>query len=66
MQRRYIVPVEPAGGDNGDGSNTVIIEVSQEGPLPLDLRLVGCEGENPYVTHSKITPGYLSFLFQIT
>jgi hypothetical protein len=28
--------------------------VHQEGKQPLDLRLVGCEGENPYVTSSKI------------
>ncbi|PVI03936.1 hypothetical protein DM02DRAFT_625458 [Periconia macrospinosa] len=48
--RRYIVPVEPADDNN---NNLVIVEVSQDGPSPLDVRLVGCEGENPYVTHVK-------------
>jgi hypothetical protein len=50
MASCYIVPVEPAEGDG----ETVVIEVQQEGSHPLDVRLVGCEGENPYVTSSKI------------
>ncbi|KAF1363853.1 hypothetical protein EJ07DRAFT_151938 [Lizonia empirigonia] len=48
MHRR-IVPVEPASG-RGD---IVVIEVQQEGPHELDVRLVGCEGENPYVLNIK-------------
>ncbi|CAI6333851.1 unnamed protein product [Periconia digitata] len=54
---RYIVPVEPATAsnraNNNDNNNTVVIEVLQEGSLPLDVRLIGCEGENPYVAHIK-------------
>ena len=49
MQARHIVPVDPA--DHGD---VVVVEVLQEGSHPLDVRLVGCEGESPYVTTSKI------------
>ncbi|KAL5390351.1 hypothetical protein DPSP01_001921 [Paraphaeosphaeria sporulosa] len=45
MRGRFIVPVEPAAGD-GD---VVVVEVLQEGSHPLDVRLVGCEGESPYV-----------------
>ncbi|KAF1965878.1 hypothetical protein BU23DRAFT_560735 [Bimuria novae-zelandiae CBS 107.79] len=45
MRGRYIVPVEP---DAGDGE-VVVVEVQQEGSHPLDVRLVGCEGESPYV-----------------
>ena len=52
MDARFIVPVEPASG-NGD---VVVVEVCQEGPQPLDVRLVGCEGESPYVTHGEIAP----------
>jgi hypothetical protein len=48
MSARNIVPVEPA-----NGGDTVVIEVLQEGSHPLDVRLVGCEGETPYVTSSK-------------
>ncbi|KAF2640746.1 hypothetical protein P280DRAFT_469451 [Massarina eburnea CBS 473.64] len=49
MSRRFIVPVEPASG----GDVVVVVEVQQEGSRPLDVRLVGCEGESPYVTHIK-------------
>ncbi|KAI5378291.1 hypothetical protein J4E82_002987 [Alternaria postmessia] len=48
MSARNIVPVEPA-----NGGDTVVIEVLQEGSHPLDVRLVGCEGETPYVTSIK-------------
>ncbi|KAF3000857.1 hypothetical protein E8E13_007322 [Curvularia kusanoi] len=48
MDRR-IVPVEPASGRG----ELVVIEVQQEGPHELDVRLVGCEGENPYVVNLK-------------
>lgn len=50
----YIVPVEPA---NRHGE-TVVIHVQQLGNDPLDLRLVGCDGESPYVTSRK--PAYIS------
>ncbi|KAL6702890.1 hypothetical protein ACN47E_000852 [Coniothyrium glycines] len=46
MAARHIVPVEPASG-SGD---VVVVEVQQQGDRPLDIRLVGCEGENPYIT----------------
>ena len=52
MASRYIVPVEPASGRG----ETVVIEARQVGSHPLDVQLVGCEGENPYVTTSKIAP----------
>ncbi|KAJ4348753.1 uncharacterized protein N0V89_010131 [Didymosphaeria variabile] len=45
MRGRFIVPVEPAAGDG----EVVVVEVLQEGSHPLDVRLVGCEGESPYV-----------------
>lgn len=47
--RCCIVPVEPADG-RGDA---VVVEVLHEGSHPLDVRLVGCEGESPYVASSK-------------
>jgi hypothetical protein len=50
MKGRYIIPVPAAT----DGEELVVVEVQQEGDHPLDVRLVGCEGENPYVTSSKI------------
>jgi hypothetical protein len=50
MADRHIISVEPA---NGRGE-LVVVEVQQDGTHPLDLRLVGCEGESPYVTSSKI------------
>jgi hypothetical protein len=50
---RCIVPV-PASG-HGD---VVVIEVQQEGAHQLDVRLVGCEGENPYVVKSKGAPNF--------
>ncbi|KAL1655009.1 hypothetical protein SLS61_002317 [Didymella pomorum] len=34
----------------------VVIEVLQQGAHELDLRLVGCEGANPYVVQSKGDP----------
>ncbi|KAF2855352.1 hypothetical protein T440DRAFT_210047 [Plenodomus tracheiphilus IPT5] len=46
MAARHIVPVEPASGHG----ETVVVEVQQHGAQPLDVRLVGCEGESPYVT----------------
>lgn len=46
---RIIVPVEPASGRG----ELVVIEVQQQGAHPLDVRLVGCEGENPYTVQSK-------------
>jgi hypothetical protein len=51
---RHIVPVEPASGQG----ETVLIQVQQENPSSgqLDLRLVGCEGESPYVATSMTTP----------
>ncbi|KAF2791458.1 hypothetical protein K505DRAFT_351282 [Melanomma pulvis-pyrius CBS 109.77] len=49
MDARHIIPV-PAANDGGE---VVVVEVQQEGSLPLDVRLVGCEGENPYVTTIK-------------
>ncbi|KAH8716821.1 hypothetical protein GQ44DRAFT_829688 [Phaeosphaeriaceae sp. PMI808] len=49
MVDRRIVCIEPATG-RGD---LVLVEVHQEGTQPLDVRLVGCEGENPYVTTIK-------------
>lgn len=48
MSARYIVPVEPASGRG----ETVVVEVQQLGSQPLDVRLVGCEGESPFVTSS--------------
>ncbi|USP80579.1 hypothetical protein yc1106_07853 [Curvularia clavata] len=60
MSSRYIVPVHPADGRG----EPVVIEVLQEGSHPLDVRLVGCEGESPYVTsirHSNLTGLRLKF-----
>jgi hypothetical protein len=51
MDRR-IVPVEPASGRG----ELVVIEVQQQGAHELDVRLVGCEGESPYVVQSKGDP----------
>lgn len=50
MAARCIIPIEPASGRG----ETVVVEVQQEGSQALDVRLVGCEGESPYVTTSKI------------
>jgi hypothetical protein len=50
MDGRHIIPVPAAS----DGAAPVVVEVRQNGSRPLDVRLVGCEGENPYVTTSKI------------
>ncbi|KAJ8105309.1 hypothetical protein OPT61_g10256 [Boeremia exigua] len=49
MMDRRIVPVEPASGRG----ELVVIEVQQDGAHELDVRLVGCEGENPYVANIK-------------
>ena len=60
MDRR-IVPVEPASGRG----ELVVIEVQQQqGAHPLDVRLVGCEGENPYMVQSKgdLTPTTVAML----
>ncbi|CAE7194568.1 hypothetical protein PTNB73_08596 [Pyrenophora teres f. teres] len=43
---KHLVPVEPASGHG----EAVIIHVEQHGSHPLDIRLVGSEGERPYVT----------------
>lgn len=51
MDRR-IVPVEPVSGYG----EIVVIEVQQGGVHEFDVRLVGCEGENPYVANSKGDP----------
>ncbi|KAF2826523.1 hypothetical protein CC86DRAFT_370489 [Ophiobolus disseminans] len=45
MADRHILSVGPASGRG----EPVVVEVRQNGSHPLDLRLVGCEGENPYV-----------------
>ena len=50
MDARRIIPVPAADGSD----EVIVVEVMQQGSLPLDVRLVGCEGENPYVTTSKI------------
>lgn len=50
MRPRYIVPVEPAA----EKGHVVVLEVQQEGSHPLDVRIVGCEGESPYVAKSKV------------
>jgi hypothetical protein len=49
---RHIVPIQPASGRG----ELVVIEVLQQGAHELDLRLVGCEGANPYVVQSKGDP----------
>jgi hypothetical protein len=49
MADRHIICVEPASGRG----ELVLVQVEQDGTQPLDLRLVGCEGENPYVASSK-------------
>lgn len=58
MDRRHIIPVAAAN----DSDPVVVVDVRQNGSHPLDVRLVGCEGENPYVTSSKITSIYFIFL----
>lgn len=62
MRGRYIIPVEPAAGDG----EVVVVEVQQQGQHPLDVRLVGCEGESPYVTSSKIGRSNLNLLAPLT
>ncbi|KAH3915235.1 hypothetical protein HBH56_086130 [Parastagonospora nodorum] len=49
MADRHIICVEPASGRG----ELVVVQVEQDGTQPLDLRLVGCEGENPYVASIK-------------
>jgi hypothetical protein len=58
MNGRYIVSVAPASG----GGEVAVIEVRQTGTQPLDVQLVGCEGESPYVRDCKIVPRLPSFL----
>lgn len=36
-----------------DKAAFVLIQVTQKGSKPLDLKLVGTEGEEPYVTSCK-------------
>lgn len=60
MADRHIIAVGPASGRG----EHVVIEVLQDGTHSLDLRLVGCEGENPYVTTSKT--GSLPTLSRLT
>jgi hypothetical protein len=57
MDSCYIVPVEPASG----GGEIVVIQVRQNGPRPLDVQLVGCEGESPYVVNCKMISKLPSF-----
>lgn len=54
------MPVDPASGRG----ELVVIEVQQDGAHELDLRLVACEGENPYVVTSKanFTPAMVAML----
>jgi len=59
MDGRYIVPVQPASGTG----EVVVFEVRQNGSRPLDVQLVGCDGEDPYVVNSKIGSKLPSFLF---
>lgn len=60
MADRHIICVEPASGRG----EVVVVQVLQDGTRPLDLELVGCEGENPYVTKRKTgnLPGLLSLI----
>ena len=60
MADRHIICIEPASGRG----ELVVVQVQQEGTRPLDLHLVGCEGENPYVTTSKTgnLPGLASLI----
>lgn len=62
MRARAITPVKPSGS-----GETVLIEAVQEGSHPLDLRLVGCEGESPYVASSKIAviTGFVALLTRL-
>jgi hypothetical protein len=57
MHRRHIIAVAPADS----GKPGVAIEVKQVGAHPLDVRLLGSEGEFPYVATSKIVPNWSSF-----
>jgi hypothetical protein len=50
MERRQIIPLAPADR----GKPGVAVEVKQTGSHPLDVRLLGSEGEFPYVATSKI------------
>lgn len=59
IMNRRIVPVEPASGYG----EIVVIEVQQEGVHEFDVRLVGCEGENPYIANSKGGPDIYSGCF---
>jgi hypothetical protein len=46
---RHIIPVLATN----EGA-PIVLEVKKHGSRPLDLRLIGCEGENVYVTTSKV------------
>ena len=59
MEGRQIIAVPPA--DRGPPG--VAVEVRQTGSHPLDVRLLGSEGEFPYVATSKIVPIWHSFPF---
>ena len=48
----HIIPVLAAN----HGDPTVVVEVVSTGSRPLDVRLLGCEGENVYHANSKIDP----------
>lgn len=43
---------------DSDGDH-VLINVSSEGPSPLDLKLLATEGESPYIATSEFRP-YMS------
>ena len=58
MKARHIIPIPAAAS----GDELVVVEVQQEGSHPLDVRLVGCEGESPYVTSSKIAQYHIHFI----
>jgi hypothetical protein len=58
MNARHIIPVPAATS----GDELVVVEVQQEGSHPLDVRLVGCEGESPYVISSKIALYHIHFV----
>ncbi|KAF2742965.1 hypothetical protein M011DRAFT_452312 [Sporormia fimetaria CBS 119925] len=49
MAARHIIPVPAAAA----GSPGFVVEVRQTGSDPLDVRLVGTEGESPYVATIK-------------
>lgn len=42
-----------------DSEGFVLLNVSSNGPQPLDLRVLGTEGENPFVLESEPNSSYL-------